>query len=138
MNLGNPCVSVDPEASVVFPESDLPFDNLVKAWLSDNPRYHEVLKDEAHRSATFRNFSVTGTGTGPDLELLGALASRILKCPVCGGSVSATENYKARFADSPQAVGQPIRQFVSDEVTLICYKCGSESRVGNWRNHKRE
>lgn len=135
MNVGSPCVSVDPEACVIFPASDLPFDNLVKAWLSDNPTYHAVSKDEAYRLATFRNFGVTGTGTSPNLELLAALASRQLKCPKCGRSVSATENYKARFTDSPQPVGQPIRQFVGDEVTLVCYKCGSENRVGNWRDH---
>lgn len=135
MNLGNPCVSIDPEARVIFPASDLPFDNLVKAWLSDNPKYHEVSKNEAYRLVTFQNFGVMGTGTSPNLELLAALASRLLKCPKCGGSVSATENYKARFTDSPQAAGQPIRQFVSDEVTFVCYKCGSENRVSNWRDH---
>jgi hypothetical protein len=135
MNVGNPSVSFDPKACVIFPASDLPFDNLVTAWLFDNPAYYVVSKDEAYRLATFRNFGVTGTGTSPDPELLAALASRLLKCPKCGGSVSATENYKARFTDRPQAVGQPTRQYVSDAVTLVCYKCGSEIRVGNWRDH---
>jgi|SRR5271157_372022 hypothetical protein len=137
MNVGNPGVTIDPEACVIFPASDLPFDNLVKAWLSDNPQYHEVSKNEALRFVTFRNFGVIGTGTSPNLELLAALASKLLKCPKCGGSVSATEDYKARFTDSPQVEGQPIRQFVSDAVTLVCYKCGSENRVSNWRNHLR-
>ncbi len=135
MNFGNPSISIDPEACVIFPASDLPFDNLVNAWISDNPKYHEVSRDKVNRLVTFRNFGVTGMGTNPNLELLAALASRILKCPKCGSSISATENYKARFTDGPQAVGQAIRQFVSDAVTLVCYKCGSENRVSNWRDH---
>jgi|GEM_PF-3521425 hypothetical protein len=135
MNVGNPCVSIDPEACVIFPASALPFDALVKAWLSDNPAYHEVSKNEPLRMVTFRNFGVAGTGTGSNDELLAALASRLLKCPTCGARVSATENYKARFVDAPRAAGPPLRRFVSDEVTLICYKCGSENRVGNWRSH---
>ncbi len=135
MNSGNPCLSVDPEASVIFRANDLPIDTSAKAWLSDNPTYHQASKNEDLRLATFKNFGVTGMGTSPDVALLEALASRLLKCPKCKRSVSTTEHYKATFTDSPQAGGQTIRRFVSDEVTLVCYKCGSEKRVTNWRDH---
>jgi hypothetical protein len=135
MNSGNPCVSIDPEAIVIFQESDLPFDNLVGAWLSDNPKYHEVSKNEAMRLVTFRNFGVIGMGTSPNLELLDAVASGLLKCPKCKRSIRTIENYKVTFTDRLQAGGQTMRLFVSDEVTLVCYKCGSEKRVNNWRDH---
>jgi hypothetical protein len=135
MNSGNPCVSIDPEVSVLFQESDVPVDNLVRAWLSDNPNYHEVSKNETLRLVTFRNFGVVGMGTSPNLELLDAVASGSVKCPKCKNSIKATENYKAAFTDSLQRGGEKMRLFVSDEVTLVCYKCGSEKRVSNWRDH---
>lgn len=55
--------------------------------------------------------------------------------PKCNRRVVAAEHYKAKFTDKPQAEGQAIRQFLGYEVTLVCYKCGSETRVDNWRKY---
>lgn len=135
MNLGTPNLSFAPEATVVFRESALPFDTIIKDWLSDNPNYYEVSNNRASRSATFGRFCNSGTSTSPSPELSEALAQKLLKCPKCKCQISTAENYKAKLTDKLQGAGQTIREFVSEEVTLICYKCGSETRVDNWRAH---
>jgi len=131
MNQGTPSLSFAPEANVIFRETALPFDSVIKGWLSDNPNYYEISQNRSQRSATFRRSCNPGTSTTPSPELVEAIAHKLLKCPKCKCQVGAAENYKARFTDGPQAG----RTFVSDKVTLVCYKCGSETRVDNWKDH---
>ncbi len=133
MNQGNPPVTFAPEATVTFRESEVPFDKMVESWLSDNPKYHVVSKDVTSRLVTFRNSGSRDTGTSPSPELLEAVAGNMLTCPKCKRRIRTAENYKAKFIDIVQAGGQTVRQFLGDEVTLVCYKCGSETRVDNWK-----
>jgi hypothetical protein len=133
MNLGTPSLSFAPEANVTFRESALPFDNIVKNWLSDNHDYHEVSRNRSSRSVTFKRACSAGTSTSPSPELLEAVAKKLLKCPKCKGQIGTAENYKAKLTDEVQAEGRTGRVFVSEEVTLVCYKCGSETRVDNWK-----
>jgi hypothetical protein len=134
MNLGTPPVTFAPEAAVAFRESPVPFDQIIMDWLRDNPKYQEVSRDRTLRLVTFKNPGNRDTGTSPCPELLQAVAGNRLKCPKCGRQVRTAENYKAKFTDKILAGGQPSRQFLGEEVTLICYKCGAETRVDNWRD----
>jgi hypothetical protein len=133
MNLGTPSLSFAPEASVTFRESAMPFDDIVKDWLSDNRNYHEVLRNRSLRSVTFKRVCNAGTSTSPSPELLEAVAQKSLKCPKCKGRIGTVENYKAKLTGTVPAEGQAAGAFVSEQVTLVCYKCGSETRVDNWR-----
>jgi hypothetical protein len=138
MNLGTPSVSFAPETEVLFRESVMPFENVVRGWISDNPNYYEISKNRSSRSATFKRSCNSGTSTSPSLELVEALAQKLLQCPKCKSRVGTAENYKAKLTDRPRAGGQIAGAFISDEVTLVCYKCGSETRVDNWKAHLRE
>jgi len=135
MNLGNPSVSFAPEAKVIFKESAMPFDNIVKSWLSDNPNYFEVSQNRSSRLVTFKRSCNSGTSTSPSLDLLEAIAQKLLKCLKCKCQVGTAENYKAKLVDRLKEGGQTTTEFVSDEVTLVCYKCGAETRVDNWKAH---
>ncbi len=135
MNQGTPSLSFAPEVNVVFRESVTPFDYVVKDWLSDNRNYVEVSQNRASRSAIFKRSCNSGTSTSPSIELQEAIARKSLKCPKCKCPVGTAENYKAKLSDESQTKGTTTMAFVSEEVTLVCYKCGSETRVGNWRAH---
>jgi hypothetical protein len=134
MNQGTPSLSFAPEANVFFRETALPFESAIKGWLSDNPNYYEISNNRSSRSAIFKRSCTPGTSSTPSVELVEAIARKLLKCPKCNCQVSAAENYKAKFTEGPQA----NRTVVSDEVTLVCYKCGSETRVDNWKDHLTE
>lgn len=138
MNQGTPSLSFAPEVTVVFRESVTPFDYAVKDWLSDNRNYVEVSQNRASRSAFFKRSCNPGTSTSPSLELQEAIAHKLLKCPKCKCPVGTAENYKAKLSNESKAQGPTTTVFVSEEVTLVCYKCGSNSRVGDWRAHLTE
>jgi len=138
MNLGTPSVSFAQETNVIFRESTVPFDTIVKDWLSDNHNYLEVSQNRASRSATFKRACNSGTSTSPSQELLDAIAHKLLRCPKCKCQVATAENYKARLTAGPHTEGMGTRTFASVEVTLVCYKCGSETRVDNWKDHLSE
>ncbi len=135
MNLGTPSLSFALVADVVFRESSLPFDTIIKDWLSDNNNYSEISRNRLSRSATFKRCCNSGTSTCPSPELMEAIARKLLKCPKCKCQVGTAENYKAKLVESPQDGGQSSMVFSSEKVTLVCYKCGSETRVDNWRAH---
>ncbi len=73
MNTGDPCTSIDPQTTVLFRASEEPLDKLVKDWLSDNPKYHEVSLNKPLRIATFRNFGgiIKIPSSRPHMDLLG-------------------------------------------------------------------
>lgn len=137
MNLGTPGISFAPEANVIFRESVMPFDDVVKSWISDNHNYYEVSRNRSLRSVTFRTSCNAGTSTSPSPELVEAIARKLLKCPKCNCQVGTAENYKAKLADRLVG-GRTIKVFVSEEVTLVCYKCGLETRVTDWKAHLKE
>jgi hypothetical protein len=135
VNLGTPNLSFAPDVNVTFRESAIPFDTIIRDWLSDNRNYVEVSQNRASRSALFKRSCNSGTSTSPSPELRDALSRKLLQCPKCKFPVGTAENYKAKLSAGPRGREPATAVFVSEEVTLVCYKCGSETRVGNWRAH---
>jgi hypothetical protein len=136
MNCGTPCNAVEPELDVSFTSSKRPLELVIKDWLSDNPNYQELFRDGSARVVRFRTLEAGNANSGPLDEFQSAMASKLLNCPKCKQPILASENYKAKYSYTAAVPGGlEVRRYVSEEVTLVCYKCGAETRVDNWRNH---
>lgn len=136
MNCGTPCNAVEPELDVSFASSKRPLDMMVKDWLSDNPNYQELFRDGTARLVRFRTLVAGSVKSCPLTEFQSAMASKLLNCPRCKSPILASENFKVKYSYKAAVPGGlEVRRYVGDEVTLVCYKCGAETRVDNWRNH---
>jgi DNA-directed RNA polymerase subunit RPC12/RpoP len=136
MNCGTPCNAVEPELDVSFASSKRPLDVMVKDWLSDNPNYQELFRDGTARVVRFRTLVAGSANSGPLSEFQSAMAGKLLNCPRCKSPILASENFKVKYSyKAALPGGLEVRHYVGDEVTLVCYKCGAETRVDNWRKH---
>jgi DNA-directed RNA polymerase subunit RPC12/RpoP len=136
MNNGTPCNAVEPELDVSFTSSRRPLELLIKDWLSDNPNYQELFRDGTARVVRFRTLLAGCTSSGPLSEFQSAMANKLLNCPKCKSRILASENFKVNYSYKTAVPGGlEVRQYAGDEVTLVCYKCGAETRVNNWRNY---